>query len=144
MKNIFLILLISINLFAWEVSTHRAIDQKALGHTPNLDTFISDSGVSNVSYEDETFDGYDMTDFKYIREGEKNGMAAEELKQIFPDAYYQSLIEAGTILEDAQWPHWFNAGPWDRIDGRFQNHFADPQNNYGGLLGKSSAPLWAW
>ncbi len=45
---------------------------------------------------------------------------------------YQDLLEAGSILEDAQWPHpdyWPDKA--DQAHGRFTNHFYDPQGGGG-------------
>jgi hypothetical protein len=45
------------------------------------------------------------------------------------------MIEAGSILEDAQWPHPASmADILDRADGRFVNHFYDSQNGGKRLL----------
>ena len=45
------------------------------------------------------------------------------------------MIEAGAILEDAQWPHWLSPGwQYDYLgmaDGRFLNHFYDGQTSRG-------------
>ncbi|WP_428743722.1 cadherin domain-containing protein [Sulfurimonas sp.] len=130
MRKIFLILLVSINLFAWEINTHRAIDKKALENVQNLEAFTSSVELFD-NYGSEIFEGYyGMTYFKYISDGESNGISAKELKQIFDNANYKSLLEAGSILEDAQWPHLINGGSWnigDMSDGRFLNHFYNPQ-----------------
>jgi hypothetical protein len=67
------------------------------------------------------FDTYGMTYFDYIREGEKDGMSKWKLTfNASPTPI--DLIEAGTILEDAVW-----AGGLFSGDGRFNNHFYDPQ-----------------
>ncbi len=81
MRKIFLILLVSINLFAWEVNTHRAIDKTALENVDNLNAFIFATGIDSEIYRDEIFEDYDMTYFKYIKDGEGNGLS--ELGQIF-------------------------------------------------------------
>ncbi len=134
MKKIILILLTMVSLYGWETTTHRAIDRKALGNVPNLNSFVSDSGIDSENYGNEIFDDYGMTYFKYIKEGELNGMS--ELNAKFPDTKYQSLIEAGTMLEDAQWIHDNVAPPYipdglydtyDRGHGRFMNHFYNYQ-----------------
>ncbi|WP_373033795.1 PKD domain-containing protein [Sulfurovum sp.] len=147
MKKMFLILLISINLFAWEVNTHRAIDRTALTNTPNLSVFITDVSLENQNYVNETFDDYEMTYFKYIKDGEANGMS--KLNQTFSDYNYQSLIEAGTMLEDAQWPHYsWVPGLVDQAHGRFWNHFYNVQGSCKSLkcdeiaIGKLPLPLF--
>ena len=127
MRKIFLILLICINLFAWEVNTHRSIDKTALKSVGNLKAFKSATGIDSEIYRDEIFEDYGMTYFKYIKDGEGNGLS--ELGQIFTKYNYQDLLEAGTILEDAQWPHWLNGGDYnfpDMAHGRFLNHFYNP------------------
>ena len=55
MKKLFVILLITCNLSAWEVTTHRAIDRTALenAQTQNLKNFITDSGLENKDYSNE-------------------------------------------------------------------------------------------
>ena len=60
MKKLFLILLISIRLFAWEVNTHRAIDKTALTNVPNLNTFVSDSKIDGYHFQtlEMQFEGY--------------------------------------------------------------------------------------
>ncbi|WP_428739124.1 hypothetical protein [Sulfurimonas sp.] len=137
MKKIFVILLISINLFAWEVNTHRAIDRTALEKVDNLNAFISATGVGSENYIYEEFEDYDTTYFLYVMQGEKNGLS--ELNQTFSSTDYKSLLEAGTILEDAQWTHSdllkYTPNPlfdfiyykYDQADGRFLNHFYNPQ-----------------
>jgi len=134
MKIIFTLLIIMGKLLAWEVYTHRAIDRMALESTKtqNLKNFIADSNIGSEAYKNEVFDTYNMTYFNYIQDGEQNGMS--KFKQDFEDSKYQSLIEAGTMLEDAQWPH--PKGTPDELDqvhGRFWNHFYNAQ----GILCKS-------
>lgn len=129
MKKLFVILLISINLFAWEVNTHRAIDQKALSAS-NLNTFVDASGIGDTVFKDSemNFERYGRTYVDYILNGEKDGIT--QWGQTFPTTgiKYTHLLEAGTILEDAQWPHAISAGY-----GRFLNHFYD----YQGIFCKS-------
>lgn len=141
MKKLFAILLISINLFAWEVNTHRAIDRKALEDVANLKTFVSASQIGGEDYKNEIFEGYDTTYFEYVQNGELNGMSL--LNQDFQNKNYLSLLEAGAMLEDAQWPHWIDGGSWnvyDRINGRFTNHFYNPQSHW---PSGSDARIWA-
>jgi hypothetical protein len=128
-------------LSAWEINTHRAIDQKAIEKSDNLKSFIKNSQIDNKTYENEKFEGYgDYTYFEYVRNGEENGVSADKWNQSFSKYNYQDLIEAGTILEDAQWAD----HPWFGANGRFLNHFADPQNNYKGFsLGEANALSWA-
>ena len=145
MKKLFLILLISINIFAWEINTHRAIDRTALSNVPNLNTFIDDTRISNEDYHSEIFEDYEMTYFQYIKDGERNGLS--ELGQIFTEYNYKSLLEAGSILEDAQWPHWgwlddnenWPFSDMDRGHGRFTNHFYNVQSHF---VNSSNALTW--
>ncbi len=142
MKKLFVILLITYNLFAWEVNTHRAIDREALNNASNLNAFVSNVELFK-NYKDEIFEDYGMTYFKYIGEGELNGLS--DLKQIFDNTNYKSLLEAGTILEDAQWPHsdwWPNKA--DQVHGRFLNHFYNPQDDGSGFVLGKNAVNWAY
>jgi hypothetical protein len=141
LKKLFCIFLIYNNLFAWEVNTHRAIDRKALDNVPNLNTFVSEVDLFE-SYASEIFEGYDTTYFEYVQNGELNGMSL--LQQDFPNKNYLSLLEAGSMLEDAQWPHAAEAPWWvhddlydiyDQADGRFLNHFYNPQESGGKAVG---------
>ena len=129
MKNIYLILILTVNIFGWEINTHRAIDQIAINKADNLNTFVVNSGIKNKTYAYEKFEGYgNYTYFKYVTDGEENGLSEDIWRQTFKDTKYKSLIEAGSILEDAQWPHGsYTPGLVDRIDGRFVNHFYDAQ-----------------
>ena len=118
------------NLYGWEINTHRAIERKALEASSNLAKFVKSAGIKNQNYDSEMFDGYGMTYIQYVTHGETNGIS--NWRQIFNGKPgYQNMIEAGGILEDAQWPHgWIkeHIGWWDQADGRFNNHFADPQD----------------
>ncbi|WP_428739774.1 hypothetical protein [Sulfurimonas sp.] len=132
MKKLLIIILISINLFAWEINTHRAIDKEAIDKASNLGAFIDNTGVGSENYINEVFEGYNRTYIDYVLNGEENGISNDALNQNFnqANADYKSLLEAGTILEDAQWPHLINGGSWnigDMSDGRFLNHFYNPQ-----------------
>ena len=127
-------------LNAWEINTHRAIDRKAIEKSENLQTFVKNSGIQNIDYSGEKFEGYhkdyrgDYTYTDYVTNGELNGVSDKRWKQIFPNGKpsYQKLIEAGAILEDAQWPHPEGMDSLlDSADGRFVNHFYDAQ---GGLV----------
>jgi len=152
MKKIFLMIMMITSIFAWEVNTHRAIDKTAIvsSETKNLHDFLNDTSLGSESFVNPKallFDGYDQTYFKYIKDGEKNGIS--QWKQKFSDTPTPiDLIEAGTILEDAQWSHWIDGGDWnkyDQVDGRFKNHYTNAQNNYSGLwMGGESAIIWAW
>ena len=88
------------------------------------------------------FEGYhknyveDYTYLDYVENGELNGISTTKWTQKFPPGKpsYQKMIEAGSILEDAQWshsPHTLDL--IDRADGRFVNHFYDAQNGGKGL-----------
>ncbi len=133
MKKIVLALLSTTLLFGWEINTHRAIDKAAIEKSTNLKKFINSSKIKEPFYEDAIYyDGYGMTYLQYIMEGEGNGIS--DWNQTFSDdkgttAKIKELIEAGAILEDAQW----NAGhTWSETlkqgDGRFVNHFYDAQD----------------
>jgi len=148
MKKIFIaIILTTLSLNAWEVNTHRAIDRKAIESSVNLQTFVNNSGIpkNNTYYNNEEFEGYGMTYLKYITDkeyGEGNGIS--QWYQVFSGKpSYQNMIEAGTILEDAVW-----AGGLFSGDGRFNNHFYDPQNGGKGLTvgwgSRTDALTWAW
>ena len=145
MKKIILLILTTINVFSWEINTHRAIERKAIEKSENLKTFVKNSGIStNTSfYNNERLEGYhknylgDYTYLDYVENGELNGISTKEWQQKFPPGKpsYQKMIEAGSILEDAQWPHAPNTLDLaDRADGRFVNHFYDAQNGGKGLV----------
>jgi hypothetical protein len=143
MKKIILIIITIISsLNAWEINTHRAIDRKAIESSSDLMSFIEHSGIpkDNSYYNNEQFDGYGMTYLEYITDkenGESNGIA--KMGQKFQDKpSWQNMIEAGTILEDAQWFHpglYYNQpeivdkayDTLDKADGRFMNHFYNAQ-----------------
>ena len=136
MKKIVLTIMIMVNLYGWETNTHRAIDRVSItsAETTNLHRFLNDSYLGGQTFNKSEFimfDGYGKTYFDYIVRGELNGMSA--LKSKFSTPYTSvDLIEAGTMLEDAQWVH-DNEAPWyipdklyDKYDqghGRFMNHF---------------------
>jgi len=132
MKKIILLILVSVYIFGWEINTHRAIDRQAIlnGQAINLYTFLNNSYLGSQTFNDRysiMFDGYGMTYFEYIKKGEKGGIS--KWNQTFSSNHYAiDLLEAGTILEDALWPT--NIQP---ADGRFNNHFYDPQAGGKGL-----------
>jgi len=140
--------MLTVTLFGWETTTHRAIDRKAIGNSINLSKFIENSKIdTNYKYIQEKFEGYraengDTYTYKdYITKGEEGGIS--DWNQTFSGANnIRDAIEAGTILEDAQWPNALTAG-----DGRFLNHFAEAQNGYKGLwlggMGGIDAINWA-
>ncbi len=166
MKTIKAIVLLSVvilgNVYGWEINTHRAIDRKAIEASTNLKRFLGTVGMNLDSvYTGDTlsYDGYNTNYLRYIVKEESNGISKWNQSFTYVDsknykariATVQDLIEAGAILEDAQWPHWWikeHIGWWDQADGRFNNHFADPQNDYNGLTygygSRESALLWAW
>jgi hypothetical protein len=131
MKKIILIILTTAVLFGWEINTHRAIDQTAItgGRANNFYDFLVNSGIGNQVFNNRNsimFDTYGMTYMDYVIDGEEDGISNDKWNQVFsnrnaPNAI--DLIEAGTILEDAVW-----AGGLFSGDGRFNNHFYDPQN----------------
>ena len=130
-KLILTMVMIATHLYGWEINTHRAIDRQALKASTNLAKFVENVGIENQNYDDEGFDGYGMTYLKYIEDGEENGISNKHWKQLFIKVdmpSYQKMIEAGAILEDAQWPHPPDlSDTLDQIDGRFVNHFYDAQ-----------------
>ena len=128
MKKIIFLLFLTISIYGWEINTHRAIDKEALtrGGATNFYNFLSDdSDLGNYIFTNDNtlmFDTYGMTYIDYIDRGEIDGLSkwGQEIS-IHPSAL--DLIEAGTILEDAVWSGGLFSG-----DGRFNNHFYDPQN----------------
>ena len=138
MKKITIILILTSSLFAWEINTHRAIDKKAIEQSNNFTTFVNNSGIKNQTYTNEKFEDYGtgMTYRNYLINGEENGVSDNKWRQDFPPLMHANdLIEAGAILEDAQWPHWLSPGwQYDYLgmaDGRFLNHFYDGQTSRG-------------
>ena len=137
----------TISIFGWEVNTHRAIDRQAIEQSVNLKEFVKSSNISNQNYGNELYEGYrlnntNVTYFEYIEDTEnKNSDAVSDWNQTFSvNKNFNDLLEAGSILEDAQWAD----HPWFGANGRFLNHFADPQNNYKGFsLGEANALSWA-
>ena len=130
MKKIFLLMIFVVSLYGWETTTHRAIDKTAIESKAavNLKKFVEAASIENEKYKDEKFEGYGLTYFEYF-DKDKSSDAMAKWNQTFNNNYnYQDLIEAGTMLEDAQWPYALNAG-----DGRFNNHFYNPQNSGSGL-----------
>jgi hypothetical protein len=152
MKKVILIILGVVNLFGWEINTHRAIDRQASMYSDNFKVFLSNSDLKEATYWNEKFEGYykqynrEYTYFSYVEFGETNGISNKYWKQIFNNHNAQDLIEAGSILEDAQWPHWLDGGEhnyYDIADGRFNNHFYDPQKGGKGLSFGTDAITWA-
>ena len=139
-KIILTIMTISVFGYGWEVNTHRAIDKSAMEDSSaiNLKKFINLSGIKNESYANEKFEAYGVTYFEYFNK-EKSSDAMAKLNQTFQDSKYLSLIEAGCMLEDAQWQN--NA--WLGGNGRFLNHFYNPQDSGDGLWNNASALEWA-
>ena len=142
MKKLILILLTTVVLFGWETTTHRAIDRKAIEKSTNFYTFVKMSGIDTTyKYLNEEFLGYGVSYFDYIDDGEKGGIS-DWGHSFTGDNPIQDIVEAGTILEDAVW-----AGGLFSGDGRFNNHFYDPQNGGKGLtMGwgrRTDAVSWA-
>jgi len=127
MKKVILIMVSVVNLFGWEINTHRAIDRQAAKYSSNFQYFVKHSGVKNNNYRYENFEGYghNMTYINYVLNGEKNGISADKWHQAFNTSTVraQDLIEAGAILEDSI----YEKAPLSFM-GRFNNHFYDPQN----------------
>ena len=75
-KYISIILLVIINLYGWEINSHRAVDRIAISKAANLSDLVSDTGISGYQYGDnETlFDGYGMTYTQYAVDGEENSI----------------------------------------------------------------------
>jgi hypothetical protein len=136
MKKILLIVLTTTILFGWEINTHRAIDREAIAKAINLNLFLQNNHIKEPFDENSIqFDSYGMTYIKYILSGEKDGISKWKQDFKYDDgtkASIQDLLEAGTILEDTVW-----AGGLFSGDGRFNNHFYDPQNG-----GKSLSIGW--
>ena len=146
MNKIILILLLIVNVvYGWEINTHRAIDLKAIEKSSNLVSFARKTKLNNENYKNEYFNNYNMTYFNYILNGEKNGISNKRWKQTFNDTYYQSLIEAGAILEDALWSD--ARGYMLGADGRFNSHFYNAQKGGVRLTGtvgaRTDAVTWA-
>ena len=78
MKNLSLLglLAIGINAQAWEINTHRAIDQSAISRdgnsAKNLHYFIENNQLGNRNYSNARYEGYTLTNgtpatyFSYI------------------------------------------------------------------------------
>ena len=136
-KLILTVAMIVTQLYGWEINTHRAIEHEAIGNAKNFSKFIGSSGIKRQDYRDEKFEGYynpetheEYTYADYAVNGEENGISADKWHQSFSKSFIgaKDLIEAGAILEDAQWPHSPNfPDTLDQADGRFVNHFYDAQ-----------------
>lgn len=131
MKNLILIIVLLVNLNAWEVNTHRAIERFAIPKSSNLNTFLTNSGIKNTNYRSEIFEGYTniitrrpITYFDYLNKKYSND-GVSEWGQTFNGTRrdYQDLIESGSILEDAV----YDTAPLS-FNGRFNNHFYEAQN----------------
>ena len=142
MKKVILSIVMSfVHIYAWEVNTHRAIDKTAIEEIKpkNLLKFIDSSGIKNKNYKHERFEGYGVTYFEYF-DDDFSSDAMAELNQTFSKKYdYQDLLEAGCMLEDAQWQNNALFG----ANGRFLNHFYNPQDGGDGLWWNANAVDWA-
>ncbi|MEN8148051.1 MAG: hypothetical protein ABFR02_10605, partial [Campylobacterota bacterium] len=141
---IFVVILLNFStLNAWEVNTHRAIDKVALNKQASLENFIIDAKLDEYeSYQEITYEGYSTSYFNYItsRNPVHNSSMAQQNFTFEDDNWnYKMLIEAGTILEDSTSP----GIPLWGANGRFFNHFYDPQNGSSGYLGSFNALQWA-
>jgi len=69
MKKIILVMLIVLNLNAWEINTHRAIDRIAIEKSQNLKLFVKNSGIptNTFYYNNEKFETYGN-----LKRGEKD------------------------------------------------------------------------
>ena len=77
-KTYLMVFILSVNIFGWEINTHRAIDRQAIKYSQNLETFVKNSGISKNSnyYNYEKFEGYgSYTYINYIVYGERNGIS---------------------------------------------------------------------
>jgi len=132
---------------AWEVNTHRAIDREALAIVSNLEQFMDDTQLDKTESFENKYDhylGYETTYFNYITYNEEdNDMvynpAMSEISFQFIEHNYKDLIEAGSILEDATW----NVATFWGGNGRFFNHFLNPQDNNSGFIAGINALTWA-
>jgi hypothetical protein len=142
MKKILFLMLMLNFLYGWETTTHRAIDKTAIesGNARNLIKFIDASGIKDEDYTNERFESYGLTYFEYFN-NDLSSDAMADWNQTFDGDIrdYQDLIEAGTMLEDAQWQNNALLG----ANGRFLNHFYDPQNGGKGLWWNVNAVDWA-
>ena len=142
-----LISFLSISAKAWEVNTHRAMDREASNIATNLDEFMNSAKLDKgESYRDkyDHYLSYETTYFNYITHNKKeNGVvyndAMSEIDIEFKKHNYKDLIEAGSILEDATWPVAQLFGG----NGRFFNHFLNPQDNNSGFIAGINALTWA-
>ena len=55
MRNIVTIILVALNLNAWEINTHRAIDKVAIGKSTNLKKFINSSKIKEPFNQNAIF-----------------------------------------------------------------------------------------
>ena len=146
-KIVYLIVLVFTYGNAWEVNTHRAIDKEGINLSQNLESFINDIKLSRTNpFEDRfiQYDGYGTTYFNYITYNEEDddivyNPAMSEIDFKFFNHNYKDLIEAGSILEDATWPV---ATFWGG-NGRFFNHFYNPQDDNSGFILGLNALSWA-
>jgi len=70
------VIIFTVFVKAWEINTHRAIDQEAIKKSSNLASFIKDSQIDNIFEKDAiAFDGYRKNYIEYILNGEKNGIS---------------------------------------------------------------------
>ena len=83
MKKAILIILGIVNLFGWEINTHRAIDRQAVKYSSNFQYFIDHSGVKGQNYINEKFEGYGHTYIDYVLNREENGISANKWNQYF-------------------------------------------------------------
>ncbi len=123
--------------FAWEVNTHLAIEKTALTEQiKNLESFATDAGLRDKTYENQQFQEYGTSYFDYIHTSETSGVSSWNIEFIKFD--YKNLIGAGAVLEDVVWPesvskaNWGKYSPWGG-DGRFNYHFMDTQDGNDGL-----------
>ena len=67
MKKIILAIVCMVNLQAWEINTHRAIDRLAIEKSENLKRFVGNAGIGNANYCNEICEIY-----RNLKRGEKD------------------------------------------------------------------------
>ena len=68
MNKLIILILVTINIFAWEINTHRAIDKMVIQKSQNLTNFLNSSGLKNYIFKKDAivYDGYSATYIEYI------------------------------------------------------------------------------
>jgi len=151
------ILIVSIlgvsSLYSWEVNTHQALTRCATTNeckndgsfrAENLQNFVKkDALLLKKDYRLQKYEEFPNYTYRgYAISGEKAFYMNWKINFIHKGNYID-MIEAGSILEDALYPDADLTG----ADGRFNNHFYDPQQG-GKKLGfgwgdRTDAVTWA-